>query len=451
MKNRILTGLMVCLVGLAASAQSLLWKIEGNGLKEPSYIFGTIHIQDKRVFNFNDSLPAKMAEVDQLALELDLSPTAIFKFMQALSQSGLKGMKEELSKKAYEALAALVKKELDKDLSEYDSMSPFVVINELSRKYLARDMNQPVDIFLRQKAVGMGKPAIGIESYDEQMEVFSGLSNEEIIQFCEDFGNYQKTLDEMIGYYLAGDLVKMNELAENEGGFSEDRMDALLDKRNVVMADRIDTMIQKHSTLVAIGAGHLKGNDGVIDLLMAKGYSVKPILANKSTWPEEEAAVNGWQRLEVQETYSILIPGKTEYQVLDIPVDEQNVAKYHMYMHQVTDLTLTDNVVYQAAIINYPAALNLPLQDKANLYDESMKGSMSSVGGTLVDQKDVEMLGVPGREFSLSFQEDQAIMHMRLVLIGNDMILLQAISMMEKKDNPDTKRFFESIQLIEKK
>ena len=267
-------------------SQSLLWKISGNGLNAPSYLFGTIHIQDKRVFNFNDSLPAKLNEVEQLALELDMSQENLMKMSFGMMLKDGKTLPDVMSKKAYEKLSTLFKKETNQDIAMLHSFSPFAVISQLMSAKLPTDMPLPVDMFLYQKAKELGKLTTGIETIEEQMKLFQDMKDDDIIKFCDDFDNAMgDEFEELIKAYINADLDLVQKLMNDQESYSSDMMEELLDKRNIIMAERIDKKMKEHTMLIGIGTAHLKGKVGVIDLLQKKGYTVEPVVANKSPWP----------------------------------------------------------------------------------------------------------------------------------------------------------------------
>src|SRR6478735_3683509 len=61
------------------SNYQLLWKVTGNGLSKPSYLFGTMHLQDKRVYDFSDSVLIKLKECPSFAMEI--TPDSMLQYL----------------------------------------------------------------------------------------------------------------------------------------------------------------------------------------------------------------------------------------------------------------------------------------------------------------------------------------------------------------------------------
>ena len=117
-----------------AKSQSLLWEISGNGLQESSYLFGTIHISDKRVFNFNDSVFAKIDECDAFTMEIEATPENKREVGNSIFLEDGKTIDKMLSEKDYAYLTKFFKETFDLNFNE----SPLIIkdINKVKNEYI---------------------------------------------------------------------------------------------------------------------------------------------------------------------------------------------------------------------------------------------------------------------------------------------------------------------------
>jgi hypothetical protein len=158
-------------------------------------------------------------------------------------------------------------------------------IEELSSK-------QPLDMALYLRAQAAGKQVGGIETVDEQLDIFDGLSAEEqarmLAQTLDLYdrlaGSGRDLVEELVQAYLAGDerrlLVLMEETYDADHPVDRKVMHKLLHERNGTMADRIEARLSAapaQTQFFAIGAGHLGGPDGVVARLLAKGIKIRRV------------------------------------------------------------------------------------------------------------------------------------------------------------------------------
>jgi uncharacterized protein YbaP (TraB family) len=163
-------------------------------------------------------------------------------------------------------------------------MKPWAVMGLLS---MPKPSGAPVlDMVLNQRAQAAGKPTAGLESAQEQLAVFEGLSLKDQIALLKMTIDQLPTLpglfNQLIQAYAADDLQKVAEVAagySHQGGTEASRRFTrrLLDDRNRRMADRMIPYLQQGNSFIAVGALHLAGPAGLIHLLRARGYDVAPV------------------------------------------------------------------------------------------------------------------------------------------------------------------------------
>lgn len=258
--------------------KSLLWEVSGKGLKQPSFLYGTIHLQDKRVFAYDKLILNLLDTCKAYAMEINMDDINSV----AVAKSFLleKPLSEILPPAKFKKLDSLMLLRTGGGVGMYDKMKPFFMAGELVKAYEHQDMPFPLDLDFFSKAKKKKKKLIGIEKFEEQLAAVNKMSIDEqadmIIEGLIDWDKSMKLYNNMVKVYLKQDIAALGELMKDTT-LPKSFETALLTDRNKVMAHRIDSIIQKQPTFNAFGAGHLYGKGGVITLLKEKGYSVKPV------------------------------------------------------------------------------------------------------------------------------------------------------------------------------
>lgn len=282
----LLSSAVLCCLHTHAQYNSLLWKISGNKLKAPSYLYGTMHTKDARAFAFGDSVLPFFAKSKVYAMELNpdemLNMGLITKLMMGKGMS----LQKMIPEKEYAVLDSIVKKSTGFSVYVFDNIAP--VFTAMMVDMAAMGLNdssiegndKALDIYFHKLAQQQNKKTIGIETIDEQLGALNSLSFEEqaelLVESIREYGEMKKEGGDLIRFYQEGNLDSLAAMG-TESDMPEKLYRALLSDRNVRMADRVDPMIRKKSTFIAVGALHLPGKDGVIELLRKKGYRVEAV------------------------------------------------------------------------------------------------------------------------------------------------------------------------------
>lgn len=263
---------------------SLLWEITGNGLTRPSYLFGTMHVSNKLAFHLSDSFYYALKNVDAVALELN--PELWQDQMMELNQLNLNyAYYTQQPGNNYLTENTFKIKKFDDNLKQALSSEPPVVNNLLYRSYKAQDDFEEdtfLDLYIFQTGRKLGKAAAGLEDYVESeklmIEAYTDMAKEKNKKEIDLDGETMYSMGEKIQQaYRKGDLDLMDSLdniLETSAAFNE----KFLYKRNEIQAHSIDTIIQKRSLFAGVGAAHLPGSRGVIEMLREKGYTLRPII-----------------------------------------------------------------------------------------------------------------------------------------------------------------------------
>jgi uncharacterized protein YbaP (TraB family) len=275
--KKIFSLAVLSLIMIDLNAQSLLWKITGNGLKKPSYLYGTIHIQDKRVFAFDDTVINTLKSCDAYAMELNPEKIEAKKLKQFMLMKK-HTLKDLLSAEEYAELDEFMKNNLGTGALLYNKTKPFFIQSQVMQLSMPKDEKDALDMYFYKQAKKSGLKVYGIEKLKEQLAAVNKISLKDqakmLMETIRDTAN--QSFENLVEAYRNQDLKKLSELLKDTtlpGNFEE----AFLIKRNKVMAKRISKLIKKQSVFNAIGAAHLPGEHGVIELLREKGYTLEPV------------------------------------------------------------------------------------------------------------------------------------------------------------------------------
>ena len=286
--------IFICLFfisSISCTKAQLLWEISGNGLEEPSYLYGTMHLGDERIYQFNDSLMPLFNQCDAFAGELILE-TSIFSSFRMLMDMQMENdttLRDLLTQEEYRA----VKPKLDKKLNEMGLIFAADYIERIKPIFVSMIMTdlkleagkEPVDLYFQRIAKKKEMEVIGLETMDEQMAVFDKipLAKQAKMLYTELSTPQEEGMDTdmLIDLYAAQELDSLYNITLK--GFDSEINEDLLFKRNINMANRMEPYMKKFRIFVGVGAAHLPGEGGVIDLLRKKGYTVRPV-----NFPEKE-------------------------------------------------------------------------------------------------------------------------------------------------------------------
>lgn len=274
---------------------SLLWEISGNGLTKPSYVFGTMHVSSKMAFHLGDSFYRALKQSDAVALELN--PELWQPQMARLAQLNNNyvnyvkaGGNQFLNVKTFQI------KKFDESLKFALSTEPPAINNLLYRSYKEREDFEEdtfLDLYIYQAGRKLGKSPAGLEDFFESqkivLEAYADMAKE---KSKSNSGNDDAPVGELVekmqDAYKNGDLNLLDSI-EKKLEPSQAFKEKFLYKRNVIQADAIDSIIRHKSLFAGIGAAHLPGERGVIELLRKKGYTVRAIpMSNRDALQKEE-------------------------------------------------------------------------------------------------------------------------------------------------------------------
>ena len=280
---------------------SLFWEITGNGLSRPSYLFGTMHVSSKMVFHLPDSFYLGIKNCDVVALETNPESWQedLVKYeVDAPSYSRLHNPWTNFRQMPndYLNIRSLQFDKYEKQVEAALYSRPSTINNLLYRNYsdYSSDFeeNTYLDMYIYQVGKKMGKRVAGVEKYDESMK----LMMEAYHDAAREKNHKQKSFDSDDTYsadklqeaYRSGNLDLLDSI-NRVNSFSDAFDEKFLYSRNLLQANSIDSILKTQSSLfVGVGAAHLPGNRGVIEILRRRGYKLRPIMMGEKDSNKKE-------------------------------------------------------------------------------------------------------------------------------------------------------------------
>jgi uncharacterized protein YbaP (TraB family) len=278
---------VICILGHSSgfgqTGNSLLYEISGNGLTKPSYVYGTFHLLCPQDLSIGNVTREKLLSTEQLVLELDFDdPEMPVQMGQGIMLKEGSSIKDYLSNEEYAELDAFLQKTVNSSADPLAQIKPAFISSLLYPIFLEC---QPVSLeqALVQMAQSKGNEILGLESVDDQIAIFDQIPYEEqasmLMDQIRDFDNQKKEMDEFVEQYKSRDMDGLYNTAKV--GFEEypgefDKI--ILDSRNQNWIPKMENMMKAKSTFFGVGAAHLGGEEGVLQLLSEKGYVVTKVL-----------------------------------------------------------------------------------------------------------------------------------------------------------------------------
>ena len=278
------------------NGQALLWRIEGNGAAEPSFLFGTMHVTDKRVATLNTALLEVLDNVNTVALEIEgagdktalqaeLAKRPDLMVLQGTSLWDLiddgveQAIVEELKNVGIPKAAA----------AQLQPWLPAMALSSSLCETQRLNSGHPVlDGAIESYAKEKGHRIVGLETAIEQFSIMSSMPIAAQALFLTDAARMRKYADDMnetliqlylqrrITWFMPFSRTLTEQTAERKAA-ENSFLGALIDKRNANMAERARSLLTEGRVLMAVGALHLPGEKGLVELFRQQGFEVTAI------------------------------------------------------------------------------------------------------------------------------------------------------------------------------
>jgi len=288
MRNKIIFTVFIVLFFIVSAQAQLLWKVSGNGLTKPSYLFGTHHLIEKDQLKDFDKIQDLAGNSDVVVGEMiiDNSLGAQLKMVKYAMMKDTT-LKELISETDYAMVDTEYKQTMNMSLNKLGKMKPMLLSTMYSLMLYMKMNNlkkQPeaVDLLFQKKAKKNKKKVIGLETLEQQMDLLLNsipLKRQAEIMVEGVKGKVKdiELLKEMNEAYLAGNLTQLEKINNEDDDMTNDEKKILIDNRNNAWMKQIPALLNKQSCFVAVGCMHLVGETGLIVQLKKAGYTVEGI------------------------------------------------------------------------------------------------------------------------------------------------------------------------------
>lgn len=265
------------------SANTLLWEISGNGLQKPSFLFGTFHLLCPDDIHFSEQLKNAVNQSDEIYMELDMDdPSTLMEGMLYMNMKDGKTLADLYTPEEYKKLQTYFSDSLKTPLMLLERAKPYFLVALLYPKMMNCLTPAGVEEELLKVAKQDKKEIKGLETIQFQASVFDSIPYEwqakELLKNIDSFAFYKQEFADMVRLYKNQQLDSMQNLAGASEFGSDKYEDLLLNDRNRKWVKKLKDIMKTESVFVAVGAGHLTGDNGLIHLLQKEGYKVDPLL-----------------------------------------------------------------------------------------------------------------------------------------------------------------------------
>lgn len=303
---------VLTLIALSSSAQ-LLWKVSGNGLEKPSYVLGTFHLASESMIDKIPGMEQALEGCDIVVGEIDYEESMSQEYKAAMTQIMFAPSDSTLDKVLTDEEYALVEQQFNKyfgdlgmKLQQYNNFKPNAVNALITAMRMMEDAptfqdfqelkdiidlqglsaanGSGMDRAVQKRAKEMGRQSVALESIEEQLMMLNIPITKQVRGLLDACNNPDFTKVQFAQFmtilkaYMAQDLSKVYAFMTDPGIVDAGSMGALrINERNLNWIEKLVKMIPEHACLVYVGAAHLPGELGVLQLLRDRGYTVEPM------------------------------------------------------------------------------------------------------------------------------------------------------------------------------
>ena len=289
-------SLILALMMLAFASQAqLLWKVSGNGLSRPSYIMGTYHFAPASMMERIPGMQQALEGCDVVVGEIDKESMMNPEVQATMAQAMVAPLDSTLDKLFSPEDYAIVEEVFNKyfgtmgvKLSQMNMLKPSAISVQMQAMQAVKHFpnfneNELIDMAVQTAANEMGRPSIGLETIEEQVDLLFNTplteQAEGLLEACKKDDLFAVQSSALVEAYMSQDLSKIEQIISDPeiGGDDAEAMDALIYDRNRNWIPKLVKMMPERACLVCVGAGHLTGDQGLLQLLRDRGYTVEPM------------------------------------------------------------------------------------------------------------------------------------------------------------------------------
>lgn len=268
----------------AENNKSLLWEISGKHLKKPSYIFGTMHLLCASDAKLSTNLQNVIGNADEIYFEVDMDDLG--QLLSGFTAGTMKNdttLKQLYSEDEYTRIKSFFDAHgMGLQLQMFSKMQPMLVSSLVYQVMLPCSESDGMEMSIMQLAHTKKKEIKGLETMAFQASILDRIPYDQqakdLLTSIDSLDAAKKETEEMIDIYKEQDLDKLLQYSlKSDGGTTQEMQDVMINDRNKNWAEQFETITKDKGILIAVGAGHLGGEKGLLNLLKQKGYTIRAI------------------------------------------------------------------------------------------------------------------------------------------------------------------------------
>ncbi|WP_460613772.1 TraB/GumN family protein [Hymenobacter seoulensis] len=266
---------------VAAPVNALLWEVSGKGLAQPSYLYGTIHLICPQDLQLTEPLKQAFARTKQVVMELDMdSPTMMQEMQAGMMMTDGQTLEKLLSAADYARVGDYLKAKAGIPIAQIGMLKPFIVSSLLYPAMLGCTPASYETTFVKL-AQEQHKEVTGLETVQEQLGFFDKIPYAVQSKMLTDMvlkeAEAQQEFQQLLALYKAQNVEELRTMSSKSSFGFQEYEQMLLDSRNQQWIARMEKQATAQPTFFAVGAAHLGGPQGILNLLRRQGYQVKPV------------------------------------------------------------------------------------------------------------------------------------------------------------------------------
>ncbi|MFL2582632.1 MAG: TraB/GumN family protein [Flavobacteriales bacterium] len=273
--------LILLSVGVSFGQNSLLWQITKDNVKDTSYLYGTIHLANKKYFHVNSKVHELKKKVDAGIFEIVFEPDSMAFIVSSLKANPGEKLKDICSVEEQNTIFNYFKTKLGLQELVVNQFKPIALTPFLFQIVMPPDTIGAIDQLLQNDFKRMGKTVASLESVQMQCDLLYGLpidyQKQDLLDAIQKEDSLQTAIYQLDSVYrnqdIKGIALLLDELKNHEYLSKE----LLNDSRNIKMIPKIEILLSQQSNLICVGAAHLSGEKGLINLLRLKGYTISAV------------------------------------------------------------------------------------------------------------------------------------------------------------------------------
>ena len=267
-------------------SNSLLWKIEGEQLNSPSYLYGTIHLIDSEDYFLPVAFEKAFNDAENIVFEIDMNELddmgQLMSLLPKMMMADDKSLKDLLSEEDYNFVDDFFQKK-GLPLFFMEKIKPLLLSvfaeADVTPEAFQGGEFKSYEFEFQKMAQENNKTVMGLETIDYQISIFDSIPYKDqadmLITSLKSKNDDASQMDQFVKLYKEQNINELYAATKTED-YSRFE-DILLNNRNRNWIPIMEGMMKEKSSLFAVGAGHLGGKKGVLNLLKKAGYTITPL------------------------------------------------------------------------------------------------------------------------------------------------------------------------------